>query len=154
MNEAYQVLSDEKKRAAYDQFGTAGGGQFGGQGYGFEDIFNGGQGFGGFNGGGGLGDIFENFFGQAFAQVQVELTIRLSQALLGETLEVQTPHGERVKLVIPAGTQDGQTFQFRGKGQAYRGGRGDLLITIRIRLPQRLTAEQKKVIEQLRSAGL
>ena len=153
VNEAYQVLSDDKKRSAYDQFGSAGG-QFGGNGYGFEDIFNGqgGQGFGGFSGG--LGDIFENFFGQAFAQVQVELTIKLSQALLGDSLEVQTPYGERVKLNLPAGTQDGQTFQFRGRGQAYKGGRGDLLITVRIRFPQRLTPEQKKALEQLRNAGL
>ena len=112
----------------------------------------GGQGFGGFSGG--LGDIFENFFGQAFAQVQVELTIKLSQALLGDSLEVQTPYGERVKLNLPAGTQDGQTFQFRGRGQAYKGGRGDLLITVRIRFPQRLTPEQKKALEQLRNAGL
>jgi len=149
VNEAYQVLSNDKKRAAYDQFGTADGAFSGGTGQGFEDMFSG----GGFAGGG-LGDIFETFFGQAFAQVHVELAIKLSQALLGDTLEVQTPYGERVKLQIPAGTREGQTFQFRGKGQTYRGGRGDLLITVRIQLPGRLTKDQEKAIKTLRDAGL
>ena len=52
INEAYQVLSDGKRRAAYDRFGHAG-------------VENGssGQGFSGFEGFGGFGDIFDAFFG-------------------------------------------------------------------------------------------
>lgn len=59
VNEAYQVLSDQQKRSAYDQFGHAGAQGFPG----------GGAGAGGFDfssfdfGGGGFGDIFETFFG-------------------------------------------------------------------------------------------
>ena len=64
-NEAYEVLSDETKKAQYDQFGhdafTRGGGNTAGgfQGGGFGG-FCGGQGFGG---AGGFGDIFDMFFG-------------------------------------------------------------------------------------------
>lgn len=55
-NEAYEVLSDEKKRSAYDQFGHAG---VDGQGFGGGAGFNGAQGFGGFE------DIFSDLFGGA-----------------------------------------------------------------------------------------
>lgn len=69
VNEAYQVLSDDKKRASFDQFGNADGPQgFGGQGYGGQGGFGGFDFSGGQNGGmefdmGDLGDIFGDFFG-------------------------------------------------------------------------------------------
>ncbi|MGN1201531.1 MAG: molecular chaperone DnaJ, partial [Candidatus Caccovivens sp.] len=57
INEAYEVLGDDKKRANYDQFGSADGPQFGGGAGGFGDFFGGGgQGFGGFS------DIFSDIF--------------------------------------------------------------------------------------------
>ena len=58
INEAYEVLGDDKKRANYDQYGSADGPQFsGGGGSGFGDFFSGGgQGFGGFS------DIFSDIF--------------------------------------------------------------------------------------------
>lgn len=57
VQEAYETLGDEQKRAAYDQYGAAGAnGSFGGGTGGF-DGFNGGAGFGGFE------DIFSSFFG-------------------------------------------------------------------------------------------
>lgn len=68
VNEAYEVLSDEGKKAQYDQFGSVGGGFGGGQ-------SSGGQGFGGFEdmfsgGGGGFEDIFGSFFGGGRGQRQ------------------------------------------------------------------------------------
>lgn len=57
INEAYEVLGDEKKRANYDQYGSADGPQFGGGAGGFGDFFGGaGGGFGGFS------DIFSDIF--------------------------------------------------------------------------------------------
>ena len=152
VNEAYQVLSDPSKRAQYDQFGTAGP-EAGGFGGGYEDIFRGARGAqqSGF---GGFGDVFESLFGQAFSQVQAEMQVKLTQALLGETITFQNNQGESIELKIPAGTQDGQAFRFAGKGMPYRGGRGDLIVVVRIQYPKRIDKKQRALIEQLRDAGL
>ena len=154
INEAYQVLSDEQKRAQYDQFGSAGpSGGFGGGSGGSYDWNS--QDFSGFGfGGGGLGDIFENIFGQAFSQVQTEIEISLTQALLGAKIELQTTNRERITLNIPPGTADGTTFRFKGYGHTHNRGRGDLMVTVRIRLPRKLSREQKELFEKLRETGL
>jgi len=159
INEAYQVLSDPQKRAQYDQFSAKGGPASGwgdfqgfeGGDYGFDF-----QGFGGFGPegapfGGGLGDIFENFFGQAFSQVQAEVRITPAQAVLGEKLEINLG-GEKINIDIPSGTQDGQAFRFSGKGRTHKNGRGDLILTVRIEIPKNITREQRELYEQLRAA--
>lgn len=163
-NEAYQILSNPQKRAQYDQFGQAGvgGAGFGGQsgfggysnagGYGvnFEDIFSGSGGFGFGN----IGDIFEDFFGGAFSQVQAEIHISLTQALLGDTIRFKTQQGEELELKIPAGVQDGTTFRMRGKGMASKRGRGDLILTIKIKMPRHLNRRQKELLEELKETGI
>lgn len=166
VNEAYQVLSNPQKRAQYDQFGSAGvGGNGGGfnQGAGFsgfggggsynvnfDDIFSGSSGFGF----GHVGDIFEDFFGSAFSQVQVELSISLTQALLGDNVSFKTQQGDTIDLKIPAGVQDGTSFRIQGKGMPNRRGRGDLIVSIKVKMPRNLTRRQKELLEELRETGM
>lgn len=170
VNEAYQVLGDSQKRRQYDTFGSAGfgagqggfggfsGGQGGFSGFDFGDIFGRGrqnETRSGFSFSfGGLGDIFEDFFGQANSQVQAEVKIKLTQALLGDTIQLQTQSNEKIELKIPPYTQDGTTFRLRNKGREYRGQRGDLLITVRVELPRRLSRRQRKILEELKREGL
>lgn len=155
LNEAYQVLSDSQKRAQYDQFGTTDfNNNAGGYGGGYSGQGAEGFDFSGFGFGGGLGDIFEGIFSQAFSQVQAEVNISLTQAMLGDKIDLQTSQGDRITLNIPAGTRDGQTFRFPGKGGQTRRGRGDLILVARIQLPHRLTREQKELFEELRRSGI
>ena len=91
INEAYQVLSDDKKRAQYDQFGSAGPG-FSAGGGSTGPFGAGGFDFGGFGGGINVEDIFD-MFGGGFGgggrvetrgqDIEVELSLTLPEALLG-----------------------------------------------------------------------
>ena len=82
--------------------------------------------------------------------------IRLSEALLGTSLSVPTPEGRELSLKVPAGTRHGTKMRLTGYGIPAMKGRkrGDLYVRIHIIIPKKLTAEQKKIIEQLAAAGL
>jgi molecular chaperone DnaJ len=80
-----------------------------------------------------------------------ETPISITQAALGATIEVPTVEGGRTRLKVPEGTQDGSTFRLRGQGVPYLGakGRGDLHVAVRVVVPTRLNAEQRRLLEQL-----
>lgn len=165
INEAYQILSDPQKRSNYDQFGKAGAQGFtGSSGFGKQSEGFEGWNFGGFSsqggstsdwefnfGGGGLGDIFGDFFSQAFSTIQAQVEITPAQATLGDNLTIDIS-GEKIEIEIPAGTQDGTQFRIRGKGRKTRNGqRGDLILIIKIKIPSKLNKEQRELYEKLRN---
>lgn len=88
------------------------------------------------------------------ADVKMELPISAYEATLGTTVDVPTPKGKTVRLKIPAGTQDGKIFRFRDMGVANikrKGATGSLYVTIRVKVPTRLSKEEKESFETLRN---
>ncbi len=126
INEAYQILSDQKKRQTYDQFGHAafdpasgmGGGPFRGSQSGpftwTYSTSNGGMPFEDMDFGDPF-DIFESFFGGGFARAQqrerYSVSIDFMDAVQGATREVQVK-GKKHKIKIPAGASDGTRIRF------------------------------------------
>ncbi len=112
INEAYEVLSDQQKRSAYDHFGHAGVGSGAGAGAaGFD--------FSGFNN---LNDIFETFFtgsttsgrrttAQRGADLRYELTITFEEAVFGCQKEIELPRWETCTNCRGSGAQPGTSTQ-------------------------------------------
>ncbi|MBI4437776.1 molecular chaperone DnaJ [Candidatus Uhrbacteria bacterium] len=105
--------------------------------------------------GGRTGDLFvrlhvkaDRRFERDGMHIHSRATIGFTQAALGDTIEIETVDGKG-DLKIPAGTQSGAQFRLRGKGVPSRGGRGDQIVTVAVRTPERLSREQKKLLEQL-----
>jgi DnaJ-class molecular chaperone len=74
------------------------------------------------------------------ADLRLELPITLYEAVLGAKVRVPTLDGA-VELAIPAGTNSGRTFRLKGKGFPAKQGRGDLLASVRIALPENAEAD-------------
>jgi DnaJ-class molecular chaperone len=66
--------------------------------------------------------------------LRLELPVALYEAVLGAKVRVPTLDGA-VDLAIPAGTSSGRTFRLKGKGLPAKGAAGDLLVAVRIVLP-------------------
>ena len=87
--------------------------------------------------------------------VVMQLPIKISQAILGDAVEVETLDGT-IRLKIPEGTQSGDILKVRGKGaHASSGyGRGDLLIEIKVEVPRKISRKTRPLIEELKQEGL
>ena len=113
---------------------------------------------------GGLrGDLYVVIFVQPHAQftrrsmdILYDAPVSFAQASLGDTFEVPVLGGVE-KITIPEGTQAGATFRLRGKGlpdvNSRNGERGEQIVSIRIKVPTRLSDDQRRLIKELAAAS-
>ncbi|MDD3646421.1 MAG: DnaJ domain-containing protein [Candidatus Gracilibacteria bacterium] len=175
INEAYGVLSDEKKRKQYDTFGSAGRAGFGGaggtQGFsGFEDIFSqfgGTRGrtsgaqfdfedlFGGF--GGTTNDSFSGFGARRETkakEVEVDITrtyeVPIFDLILGCKIEVEGEGRKKAKLKIPENTKPGTKFRVKGFGKKVGIKEGNLIVEVVARMPKKISEVDKQLLERIR----
>ncbi|MFA6274423.1 MAG: DnaJ C-terminal domain-containing protein, partial [Candidatus Paceibacterota bacterium] len=163
------ILSDDSKRAKYDQFGS-----------GFENMHSGfggqhqggfgGYDFSGFQQGGGiefdLNDIFSEFFGGASRggfytrtprgrDMQTEIKISLIDSILGAEKKIIIDGQKEVTIKIPAGIRDGQTLKMTGYGEVIKNGKaGDLFIKINVKVPTKISKRAKELLEELKKEGI
>jgi DnaJ-class molecular chaperone len=90
-------------------------------------------------------------FARAGADLRLDIPITLYEAVLGAKVRVPTLDGA-VELAIPAGTSSGRTFRLKGKGFPAKEGKGDLLATVRLMLPEGGDAELEELMRQWRKA--
>lgn len=160
VNEAYNVLSNDQKRAQYDQFGQTfssggpGAGGFSGQGFGGFDFS--GFDFSGFNnsknGQNGqniefdINDILGSFFGgRGFGgfkrkgkDISIDIEIDFKESVLGTKKNVEINYksksSEKIELDIPPGIDSGEMMRIRGRGELLEGGNpGDLYVRIHVK---------------------
>ncbi len=87
--------------------------------------------------------------------IHSQLNIKLSQAILGDNVQVETVDGP-VTLKVPEGTASGAVIALRGSGvpKLRGGGRGDHLVNIFVEIPKKLSRKQRELVESLRKEDL
>ncbi len=86
--------------------------------------------------------------------VILQVTIKLSQALLGGPITVESLDGN-IEVMIPQGVAHGEMLRVKGKGiQHENGKRGDMYVAVLIDIPKRLSKSATKLVEELKKEGI
>lgn len=107
--------------------------------------------------GGPAGDLFVTvrvephaIFGRSGKNLTLVAPITYPEAVLGANIKVPTLGGSPVTLKVPAGTPSGRTFRVKGRGVVpTKGTKGDLLVTVEVAVPKKLSDEERTAIKAL-----
>ena len=77
------------------------------------------------------------------------MPITIVQAMLGAKIRVRTIHGTKFEVRVPPGSQNGTRLKLRGQGLVSDGEKGDQYVEIQVRVPEKLSDEERELVEQL-----
>jgi len=110
--------------------------------------------------GGPNGDLFvvvrvapHKVFGRAGDDLTLTVPITFPEAALGASISVPTLDGAPVTIKVPPGTKSGRTFRVRGKGLTTPKKQGDLLVTVEVAVPTKLSKDERKALEAYAAAN-
>lgn len=83
-----------------------------------------------------------------------DLSIKLTDAILGMTYKLKTLEGNIVEVKIPEGINNGEMLRVRGKGVPSGNGRGDIILHIEVQMPSRVSRKVKDLVDKLKEEGL
>jgi molecular chaperone DnaJ len=84
--------------------------------------------------------------------LRLTVPVTFSEVALGSRVEVPTLDGGSVTVKVPGGTPSGRTLRVKGKGITTAKGTGDMLVTINVAVPQKVSGRAKEALEELRDA--
>ncbi len=93
------------------------------------------------------------FYTRDGADVHMDLPVSVYEACLGAEVVVPAPNGKDLKLKIPAGTQAGKVFRFKGMGAPdvkHKGETGSFYVKVAVQVPRDLTDEEQQALQRLR----
>ena len=95
------------------------------------------------------------FFQRGGADLLSKVPIPMTTATLGGTVEVPGIDGKRVRVTVPAGTQNAHRFRLKGKGMTVlrSNQRGDHYIEVQVETPVNLTRRQKELLKEFEAAS-
>ena len=109
-------------------------------------------------GGGPNGDLYvvvhvspDELFGRNGDNLTLTVPVTFPELALGTTLTVPTLTGS-VRLRVPPGTVNGRKFRVKGAGVTRKGATGDLIVTVDVAVPQKLSGEAKAALEAFAAA--
>jgi molecular chaperone DnaJ len=110
--------------------------------------------------GGPPGDLYvtchinpHELFGRRGNDLALTAPVTFPELALGSDISVPTLDGGSVKLRIPPGTRSGRTFRVKGRGVKTKRTTGDMLVTVEVVVPQKMSAAQRKAVEAYEAAS-